>query len=79
MSIRKFSPKVLLVGVLVALLFVMAIPSFAQATPEAYSSSTLLSSASDMVNEFNLMPFVIAGGIIGLVIYLVRRATKMVR
>ena len=59
----------------------LALPfaAFAQATPEAYTSTTLLTSAGNMMTTWNLWPFVIAFAVIGLVVYLARRSMKMVR
>jgi type II secretory pathway component PulF len=73
---RKISLKVRIAALALAVMLVSAVAAFAQATPEAYSSTTLLSAGSDMMNTWNLWPFVIVAAVVGIVVYLLRRARK---
>ncbi len=67
---------------LLAVFVMAAVPmaaAFAQATPETPSSSALITAATSAMTDWNLWPFVIAFAIVGVVIFLARRAVKFVR
>lgn len=75
----RLSRKAQVVMFAMAIMMFSAVAAFAQATPEVPSSSDLTTAATGMMTDLNLWPFVIAFGILGLVVYLARRSVKMVR
>lgn len=67
-----------LVGLMVLAMLALPMAAFAQ-TPEPMDVAEIITTASGVINDFNLMPFITVAAVIGVAVYLYARVRRSSR
>lgn len=69
-----------LIGLMVVAMLAMPLAAFAQVTPEPpMGVDEIITTASGVITDFNLMPFITVAAVIGVAIYLYARVRRSSR
>lgn len=63
----------------VVAMFVMPLAAFAQTEEPPMSPAEIITTASGVINDFNLMPFITVAAVIGVAVYLYARIRRSSR
>lgn len=77
--LSKFSTHTKLFGFMLLAMLAMPLAAFAQTPEPPMTVSEIITTASGVITDFNLMPFITVAAVIGVAIYLYARVRRSSR